>query len=79
MNDGSLQTKVYRKPTHTDQYLHYESYQPESHKAAVVKTLAHRASNICSNDSDLTIELEHITQSLIKNGYPKHFIKKTFN
>ena len=37
MQEGAVKTSVFRKPTHTEQYLHYNSYQPIQHRAAVVK------------------------------------------
>ncbi len=37
--DGSLGRKVYRKPTHTDRYLHFNSFQHPSIKNSVCKTL----------------------------------------
>ena len=35
--DGHLTTSVYRKPTHTDQYLAYDSHHPQSVKRGIVK------------------------------------------
>ena len=34
-----LTTTVYRKPTHTDQYLAYDSHHPQSVKRGIVKCL----------------------------------------
>ena len=47
--DGSLETAVYRKPTHTDMYLHWDSYHHLSGKFTVINTLRHRAKTVCSN------------------------------
>ena len=47
--DGSLSISVYRNPTHTDQYLQWDSHHHLSAKFSVIQTLSHRASNVCSN------------------------------
>ena len=37
--DGSLDVLVYRKPMHTDWYLHFESHQPTLVKRGVVRCI----------------------------------------
>ena len=44
--DGRLDTTVYRKPTHMDQYLLWDSHHTISSKYSVVGTLHHRAKTI---------------------------------
>ena len=72
--DGTLFTTVYRKPTHTDQYLHFTSHHPISQRRGVVRTLMDRADNICTREEDKTAEKEHVKQALMKCGYPANFI-----
>ena len=38
-SDGLLTNTVYRKPTHTDQYLAYDSHHLQSVKRVIVKRL----------------------------------------
>ena len=57
--DGLLGHKVYRKPTHTDRYLHYNSFRHPSIKNSVCKTLIDRARTICEVDN-IEGELEHL-------------------
>ena len=44
-------TTVYRKPTHTDQYLAYDSHHPQSVKRGIVKCLYDRAKHLTSKPS----------------------------
>ena len=46
--NGSLGHKVYRKPTHTDRYLHKLSNHHPRQKRTVVKTLIDQAKRILS-------------------------------
>ena len=47
--DGSLSITVYRKPTHTDQYLQWDSRHNLSAKFSVINTLSHISQTVCSN------------------------------
>ena len=68
--EGRLHTTVYRKPTHTDQYLHWDSLHPISSKYSMVGTLQHRAKTICSDHQLFKEEEEHLTKALKKCNYP---------
>ena len=41
-----LRTGVYKKPTHTDQYLLFQSHHPLEHKLGVIRTLQRQADNV---------------------------------
>ena len=69
--DGSLSFSVFRKTTHTDQYLDFNSHQPLQHKLGVIRTLTHRAKTICSDDTTLEAEMSHVAKSLSICNYPK--------
>ena len=47
--DNSLSFQVYLKPTHTDQYLQWDSHHSLSSKYSVIGTLNHRAKVVCTN------------------------------
>ena len=77
--DGSLSISVYRKPTHTDQYLQWDSHHHLSAKFSVIQTLSHRASTMCSNPELLQKEKEHLRKALTKCNYPKWALDKVEN
>ena len=63
-------TSVYRKPTFSGVYTHYDSYIPLSYKSSLVSTLLYRAFSICCNWKQIHEEIESIKSIMIKNGYP---------
>ena len=69
-DDGSLQRSVYRKPTHTDLYLQWDSHLTIPSKYSKAGTLHHRAKTICSNQDILQEEEQHLFQALKKCKYP---------
>ncbi|XP_072033426.1 uncharacterized protein [Amphiura filiformis] len=75
-DDGSLKICIYRKPTHTDQYLQFQSHHPLHHKLGVVRTLIDRKDSIVSEEIDRQKETSHIEQALNQCGYPQWSIKK---
>ena len=68
--DGTFNTTIYRKPTHTDMYLQCDSQHPISSKYSVVGTLHHRARTMCSNTNLLQQEEEHLQKVLTTCKYP---------
>ena len=75
--DGKLLTKVYRKPTHTQQYINWVSNHPKNMLLGVLKGLIHRAHVLCDRREDLLEELALLRDVFIANGYPEKLVQKT--
>ncbi len=73
---NSFSTSVYRKGTHTDQYLQFDSDHPLLTKIGVAKTLLHRAKEISFDTSSLEQEKSKVWDSLTNCGYPKRALKE---
>ena len=69
--DGSVKLLVYRKKTHTDQYLDFQSQHPLHHKLGVIRTLMDRMENIVTEEQDKKEEELRIRTALTHCGYPK--------
>ncbi|XP_070835613.1 uncharacterized protein [Chaetodon trifascialis] len=74
----SLHIGVYRKPTHTDQYLLFDSHHPLEHKLGVIRTLQHRADNVPTSQQARDKEHKHLRDALKTCGYPSwSFVKSS--
>ena len=67
---NTFSTTVYRKPTHTDQYLHCDSNHHITAKQGVFNTLAHRGMVVSSSQDKLDQELKHIMTALQQCQFP---------
>ena len=77
-NKWKISVLVYRKPVHTDQYLHYSSHHQTGCKESVVSSLFNREYSIITNEDDLTKENARTKQVLKENGYQERIISKIF-
>ena len=75
-DDGSVRLQIYRKPTHTDQYLMFDSHHPLEHKLSVVRTLLSRKDEIVTNESDRMEEEKHVKSALKACKYPDWAISR---
>jgi hypothetical protein len=67
--DGSLSFKVYRKPTHTGQYIAHDSNAPRSSLISTVRALTCRADKIPSTPQARATEHTSVRIELATNGY----------
>ena len=73
---GKLLREVYRKPTHTNRYLQFESHHPSSVKSGVVACLVNRAITVSSDQTARDAELKRIHKIRKANRYPKKFVER---
>ena len=69
--DNTFSTTVYRRPTHTDQCLHWDSNHHITAKQSVYNTLAHRAKIASSTQDKMDRELQHIRTALQHCQFPE--------
>ena len=68
---GNLETSVYRKSTHTNKYLAFNSHHPVCRKKTVAKTLLKRVEYLPSSLDSKAEEKKHVSNVLKANGYTK--------
>ena len=60
VENGELETGVYRKETNNSIYIHWESYAPKQWKVETLRGMIRRAYEICSIPEELNKELMHL-------------------
>ena len=74
---NSIESTVYRKPTHTDRYLDYNCNHPISAKLSIIHTLIHRAKQVCCTPKFLAKEMDYFYNILEDNHYATQFFQQS--
>ena len=74
--DGSVKSTVYRKKTHTDQYLNFASHHPKHQKLGMVRIRMNRCETTTSEEGDKKEEVERLRGALRVYGYPSWALNK---
>ena len=68
---GEVTLLIFRKDTHTDQYLNFSSHHPLHQKMGVIRTLLDKCETLVTDEEDKRKEREHIKEALARCGYPQ--------
>ena len=60
--NNQLKTSVYRKPTFSGVFIHYENYIDQSYKKSLIFTLLSRCCSICSDYALFHLEVEKLRE-----------------
>ena len=74
--DRKITTSVFRKPTHTDLYMQWDSHHAIISKYSVIGTLYYRANTICLSPELLQQEEQHLKKVLTRCKYPDWAINR---
>lgn len=69
--DRSLSFKFYRKPTHTNQYLNFDSNHHIGHRLSVVKSMNIRAETLITKAEDINSEKDLLKDAFRRCKYPQ--------
>jgi hypothetical protein len=69
-NDGTVSTRLFRKPTDGHQYVHWSSAHPEALKSSIPFAQLLRIKRNCSKDADYQSEAIDLLYRFRLRGYP---------
>lgn len=75
-NNNKFDYKIYRKPTTSDQTIHFSSFHPYSQKMAAYNSLVYRLLKVPLSTSNYENELKIIKHIATANGYRSNLIDK---
>ena len=76
--NATFVTTIYRQPTFSGAYTHFESFLPSTHKFSMLYTLVYRCFTLCSDWTKFHRDLVTLKEIFLTNGHPKSFIDKCF-
>ena len=77
--NNTLHTKLFIKPTHKNQYLHFHSEHPYHVKKSIPYSQAMRLRRITHDDNIFCQELENLKQKFLLRAYPQSILDKEIN
>lgn len=75
-DDGSLATRLYRKPTEGTQFVHWSSAHPTNLKSSIPFAQLLRIKRNCTKTSDFLPEAKTLLYKFKNRGYPAHVLNK---
>ena len=79
LEDGSIETMWYRKPTDTGMTLNFHAIAPLKYKRNVIQGLVHRIYNATSTWDNFNIGMEDGIRILKENQYPEDLSRRILN
>lgn len=76
--DGSVMTKVYRKATSTNSFLHWNSYHPTPLKSGIPIGQYLREKRNCSDMTSFHSECGELYNRFRARGYPKKVLHRAY-
>ena len=79
INNNTLTTTLYKKPTDRSLLLHFNSNHPLTTKESIIQSQALRYNLIIEDDDTLQKELYNLTRNLLARHYPLHIINRNIH
>ena len=76
-HNQQFKTSIYRKPTFSGVFTHYESYLDQTYKKSLMDTLLFCCFSTCSDYTSFHLEVENLREIFKKNSYPSRIIEQS--